>query len=788
MNRKLILAFAFVFTLSFFGSVFLPPNNANATNASGFDPGRIIDDAIFYDPGSMGGPSNIQNFLNAHVPACDTWGTQPSGYGNLNNAQYAQQIKGWPGPPYVCLNNYYENPSTGETSFEKGGGAFSGGVSAAQIIYDAAQTYHINPKVLLVMLRKESLNLFSDSWPMKSQYKYAMGYACPDSGPGYSANCQSDKAGFYKQMTYAAWQLRYYYDHMGSYNYAPGQWNTIQYSPDPNCGTKDVYIQNYATASLYIYTPYTPNDAALNSYPGTAPCGAYGNRNFYFFWQEWFGSTMTNGNFVRSPDDATVYLVGDKVKYPIADTSLIGAAPALGGIGFVSQSYLDNIPTGSLLSRFIHGTDGTIYFYDSNIKLPFDSCAMVSAYGGNCGSVAELTQSQVDKLSTGPLMTKGMKTKGGRTYYIDGGVKKEVFDDQSLSAAGLSVGYNLLSDAAFNYLPYGKPIVRKDVITQSRQDQTRKLFTDDTTAYPLAVSQAVDDTFSQFTMGQLDNQSIDLLTIAPKTVNSSVVDETGKTYVITRDGKKLVPDPSSLGISPVVLPSTTIAKLNGTGSLSTVSLLKSYDNATVYVIVGGQKRPLVAMEDLQSITGESQSYIGWVTNDLINSIPTGNIIVGAGRLVKTPSNATVYMTDGYNNLIPMSTFDPAKDLGINMDIRTISDSILAKYTVDSSVLGSYVTCGSTNYIGMSGTLYKMTLSGGTVPRVLQAQTCNVLTKNEAAPGFVRTPDGTINQLTSGVLHPIGSWAKYVELSANGGITTGVTRSTASLLPTGSAIY
>ena len=785
MNRKVFVGF--IFASVFFGSFFFFNNTAHAVSAAGFDPGRIIDDAIFYDQDSMGGPSEIQNFLNAHVPSCDTWGTRPSGYGNLTNAQYAQQIKGWPGPPYVCLNNYYENPSTGETSFEKGGGAFSGGVSSAQIIYDAAQAYHISPKVLLVMLRKESLNLFSDSWPMKSQYKYAMGYACPDSGPGYSANCQADKAGFYKQVTYAAWQLRYYYDHMGSYNYAPGRWNTIQYSTEPSCGTKDVYIQNYATASLYIYTPYTPNDAALNAYPGQAPCGAYGNRNFWFFWQEWFGSTLMNSNFVRSVNDSTVYLVGDKIKYPISDIGLVGAASGLGGIGFVSQSYLDSVPTGSLLGRFIRGTDGSIYFYDANIKLPFTSCAMVSAYGGSCGSVAELTQAQVDKLVTGPVVTNGMKTKSGHTYYISGGTKKEVFDDQSLTEAGLSTGYNLLNDSAFNYLPYGKPYVRKDVVVQSRQDQTRKLFTDTTTAYPLAVSQAVDTAFSPFSMGQLDNQSIDLLSIYSKTINSSIIDDQGKMYILTRDGKKLVPDPASFGISPVVLPAATVATLKGTGSLTGVSLLKSYDDATVYVIVGGQKRPLVAMEDLPSITGESQPYIGWATNDLINSIPTGNIIVGAGRLVKSPTDATIYMTDGYNNLVPMSSFEPTHDIGINGTIRTISNSILAKYVVDSSVLGSYVTCGGVSYVGMDGTLYKLTLGGGKVPRTLQAQTCNVLAKNNTPPGFLRSPDGTIYQLDQGTLRPISSWAKYAQLSAGGGATVNATRSTISLFPVGAVL-
>src|SRR5690606_8182666 len=42
---------------------------------------------------------------------------------------------------------------------------------------------------------------------------------------------------------------------------------------------------------LYNYTPYQPNAAALSAGWGTAPCGAYGNRNFYLYFTGWFGST-----------------------------------------------------------------------------------------------------------------------------------------------------------------------------------------------------------------------------------------------------------------------------------------------------------------------------------------------------------------------------------------------------------------------------------------------------------------------------------------------------------------
>ena len=282
--------------LAVFGVISLINNNlSNAVKATDFNAGRIIDDEIFYNKDAMNA-QQIQDFLNKQIGSCDTWGTQRAtdwGRGDITRAQFAKQAWGID-PPFVCLNNYHENPDTKETSYEKGGGAFAGGISAAQIIYDASQKYGINPQVLLVMLKKESSGpLTNDTWPLKNQYRYAMGYACPDSGANFSAACEGSKGGFYNQMTLAAWQFKYYKE-----NYQNGQygktlgWNNIQYSPNPACGTKRVNIENVATLSLYIYTPYTPNDAALTNYPGTSSCGAYGNRNFFMFFNEWFGSTL----------------------------------------------------------------------------------------------------------------------------------------------------------------------------------------------------------------------------------------------------------------------------------------------------------------------------------------------------------------------------------------------------------------------------------------------------------------------------------------------------------------
>lgn len=285
-SRYIVTLFAFFVSVSLLLGLFAyNSSRVHAAPITDFNAGNIIDDGVFYNKNAMS-VQQIQSFLDYLIPNCDIWGTSKSEYGGGTRAQYAQATWGQ-SPPYVCINKYYENPNTGETSYEKGGGAFAGGISAAQIIYDAAQTYNINPQVLLVMIKKESLGpLTADSWPLKSQYKYAMGYACPDGPSG--AECDASKAGFYKQVMLAAWQLNYYKQHPNDYRYHLG-WNDIQYSPIVSCGTKRVYVENMATLSLYIYTPYTPNDASLAAYPGEASCGAYGNRNFYAYYKEWFG-------------------------------------------------------------------------------------------------------------------------------------------------------------------------------------------------------------------------------------------------------------------------------------------------------------------------------------------------------------------------------------------------------------------------------------------------------------------------------------------------------------------
>jgi len=254
MNKIFKIKLTSLVVLSFLAiALFMP----RAASAASFDAGRIIDDSVFTNKSSMS-VGDIQNFLNSKVPSCDTY------HAPGPSAQGAN-------PPWICLKNYNE-----------------GGKSAAQIIWEQAQNYSINPQVLLVTLQKEN-GLITDDWPYPWQYRTAMGFGCPDGAP-----CDTQWFGFTNQVSQAARHFRNFYDLNPAW-YIPYRTGTnfIKWNPNSACGGTNVNIQNRATAALYSYTPYQPNSAALNNLYGTGDgCSAYGNRNFWRDFNNWFGSTI----------------------------------------------------------------------------------------------------------------------------------------------------------------------------------------------------------------------------------------------------------------------------------------------------------------------------------------------------------------------------------------------------------------------------------------------------------------------------------------------------------------
>ena len=276
---RYVIAGVFVaaFLFGFLTVKFKDNDAVDAANLGNFDAGYIISDYQMSNYNSMS-ESEIQSFLKKKGNCNDTRTYLADYY-----TSYYYHIKDG---HFVCL---------ADETFGNGtayGNDAPYGESAAHIIWQAARDYKINPQVLIVLLQKEQ-GLITDSWPNNRQYRSATGYGCPDTAP-----CNSEYYGFKNQVRKAAALFRTVLD--GGWTNYPLGWNYIQYNPDADCGGSWVNVRSLGTSALYRYTPYQPNASALAAGYGSGDsCGAYGNRNFYLYFEDWFGGATYEDEWAK---------------------------------------------------------------------------------------------------------------------------------------------------------------------------------------------------------------------------------------------------------------------------------------------------------------------------------------------------------------------------------------------------------------------------------------------------------------------------------------------------------
>ena len=313
---------------------------ATAVTGADFNPGHIVSDAVFYDAGAMN-EGQIQAFIDTKGARCSATA------GN------------------TCLKNYREttNLIPADTYCKAYQGAPS--ESAAQIIAKVAAACAINPQVLLVTLQKEQGLVTSTAGKPAATYRRAFGYGCPDNVGGW---CDPSYSGFFVQIQRAARQFQVYKARPTSYSYVAGRVNTILRHPNAACGTDQVFIQNQATAALYIYTPYVPNAAALSAGYGTGDsCSSYGNRNFFLYFSDWFGST----GLVLSPFIWDWYQVpanraaaGEITTQPIGVAGGIRQGFQSGSVYVAGSAGIHLVPAGLLALYYdsLNGPSGPLAF------------------------------------------------------------------------------------------------------------------------------------------------------------------------------------------------------------------------------------------------------------------------------------------------------------------------------------------------------------------------------------------------------------------------------------------
>jgi LysM repeat protein len=745
-NRFLALALSLVLVLTGISAI-QTTSSADAADASRFDPGLIISDSVFYDFGTMT-VADIQRFLESKVPVC----------------------KANDGGP-TCLRDYVSDQleKTGEDG-KCAAMPAKANIRASEIIYNIARACGLNPKVLLVTLQKEQ-GLIQATNPTAYMYRAAMGYGCPDSDPGI---CGKVWTGLFNQLYKGAGQLQWYGDPRGSFTYLKvGSTANIRYNPTSSCGTKPVLIKSIATTALYYYTPYTPNDAALkNLYGEGDSCSAYGNRNFWRFYSDWFGSPI-GGGFLLKSESSDPYLIVDNNKYLISDPALVAALKPLGPLGVISQAYLDSFTTVTSLNRLIKSATGQYWFFEDGKKFTITTCNQAANFGLDCATAVQLTASQLAALANGGALTELVAGEGTEQFLISGASKRQILDAYSVTEAAISLpAMSPTKVTAFNYLPWGNPIISNKSLFTNATTGNKGVFVGGT-YFELDPKTSADVNFAKWFAASTGTMTSDGLTKVNSgvTVKSIVRAASGLHYLLTADGKRPIINGSEVVVdAPLVSDAFLDAIPSDATSITAPAFIRGAGDKAIYYVNAQQRRTTLSAAD-RALLGFDMISIAVVdvSASALAMIKLGPPVIAPSAVVKSTKSGNTYWITGANTMALVESTNQSTQFGL-AKARSATSEQLAGYRQNAKLSGVKVICDVQTYIAAGGKYFKIEDASAVhypgAALKLGDVACSKMVVSPVEIGrFIRTPDKVFWLVQNQKRRQIASAAKYETLRA-----------------------
>ena len=768
ISNIVILPISVLFVLSM--ALVLSPR-VGAVSGSEFNAGRIIEDSLFFNGESMN-VEQIQAFLNSKVPSCDTWGQQP--YAGTTRAAYGAS-RGNPAP-YTCLRDYRQN-----TGYKAGESGLCSAIeaktdrTAAQIIDDVARACHISQKVLLVMLQKEQ-GLITDDWPWDIQYRGAMGYGCPDTAP-----CDAEYYGFFNQVYNAALQFQRYKADPFNWNHVPFMNNQVLYQANaPSCGSRSVYIENYATAGLYNYTPYTPNQPALDNLYGLGDaCSAYGNRNFWRYYNDWFGSTQ--GALVRTESSGSLFLVDNGKRFIVPSMELVAQYSLTNrDVRFVTDSFMaDNplasSPLSSVLGQVVKSesdTDedgGGLYLVSNGRRYPFNSMTQFANFGYTGDDITYLPLSVISRVPRNTAnLSDFVQAPDGAIAKMESGKKRAVFELGKLQAANPSGNISSLSSFTFNQLTYGKAWVDGSYAIIG-PDSGIRLYSSS------GNYQSINSMNIHSCLGieALKTFRITNYVITNGTklgsINSCIItDSSAGVYLMAKTKKYSLPgytNPST----PYTIDDDHSAKLS-TATLPS-NPVKSASSSAVGVIESNKIRYVISADSFNKL-GYSWSQITTLPDAAIASLPVSDPKIAIGTVIINPSGAVEIVTnnDTRGSIPSMQLFehfslDEAATYRTKTALNQYSSTGNLSHYLKTSA-GLYLVDKGVRYLVEESLDASLGLDRSTLPLV-DSRSIQYTTLPWKMTQFIKSSDNpAVYELVNGSKRPLSSWDVFMRQSQN----------------------
>ena len=696
-----------------------------ALDAKTFDPGWIISDTVFNDWGTMDA-DGIQKFLRARVSACT------NNRGQKCLAEYKEDVVGSVAIR-TRLHSYSLNICA-EVPAAKSR-------TAAQVISSVATACKINPRVLLVTLQKEQ-GLITSTNPTTYMYEAAMGYGCPDSAPEICGKDSNAQSRLFWQLYRAAWQLKWYGDPRGSFTYLkPGNTISMGYNPITSCGRKSFKLKSQATAKLYYYTPYVPNQAALDNLWGEGnSCSAYGNRNFWRQFWTWFGSPVAGGYLLKSSTSQT-YLVNQLTskRYLISNQALVSDFEPLGPLGTVSEIYMSSFADAGELKNLVADSTGARYLITSGQKYRISTSAQAAALGLDWVTAPVLTDVQISNFGD---LTFGKSATTDEVFLLQGSTRALINNAAQLKTLNAMGTTAVIQDELLNRFTLAAPV------TQMVQDTTGKRFDIVGGLKVPITSQALATTLGHNWSAATTVDATKLAQVSTATFLKA--SGASNTYLLSASNKHLV-------VSSAMLAS--MSKFGSTATVATDYLSKfPSGNVITSLLKSDTKTYYISGNHRFAVTSAQTTAMGLDITKAVLVSSAQLLTLSAPLLIKSGDSAITYLVDDNLTKHPLAAADLPSYSGFGA-VGVVPAAYLTSITSKTDPARMVNGTDGLNYFLIASKKY----------RILNFATAKAISPSTFGSGadFSVLPTLSATQLAS---YPLGSSTAYVTTNIK---TTGV---------------
>lgn len=316
-------------------------------------------------------------------------------------------------------------------------------ITAAQIIYNAAQQSKINPKVLLVTIQKESSMLTRNSFATtgyKGSQQYFLDWI---TFYGWCDSCSSGmNKGFSNQINATAGAFRRYLDSIAVSGYTVSGWGPNLTKTDQVCHDHEVARGICTTGTTYSVTPVNAATAALYTY--TPHAG--GNKSFWIIWNSYnFGlrRIYPDGALLQVKGKSTIYLIQNGEKRPFISAASFLSRYNYKQIITVPADHLFVYDTGMSIKyanySLLQAPNKGIYLLVDDVKRPIISMAAFRNAGFLKEEVIKASWDDLniypngENITTENIYPSGrllQEKKSGGIYYIKDGLRYKILSRQ----------------------------------------------------------------------------------------------------------------------------------------------------------------------------------------------------------------------------------------------------------------------------------------------------------------------------------------------------------------------